>query len=56
LSEDTLVKWHEHISKSAEAKGGDPAEKKVSQTLRDACNPFIEWLKNAESESDEDYY
>jgi len=56
LSEDTLTKWYEHVCKNAEAKSGDPKERKTSQQLKEACAPFIDWLGNAESESDDDYY
>jgi len=56
LSEDTLTKWYEHISKSADAKSGDTAEKKTAQALKEGCTAFIQWLKDAESESDEDYF
>ena len=55
LSEDTLSKWYEQ-SVCRNAKGEtDVVKKAAAQALKEACTPFIEWLKNAESESDEDY-
>jgi len=57
LSEDTLTKWFEHVSKTADPKStADPKEKKFAVTMKDSSAAFIDWLKTAESESDEDYF
>jgi len=56
LSEDTLVKWFEHVSKTADPKStGDPKEKKFAVAMKESSAVLIAWLNTAESESDEDF-
>lgn len=45
LSEETLCKWFDHLSKTADGKGVDPKEKKFATSLKETAAPFIEWLK-----------
>jgi len=59
VSEDTINKWYEYISKGADAKGSDAKalqEKKNFKSLKDNCTTFVEWLKTAESEDEDEFY
>ncbi|GAA5945579.1 hypothetical protein JCM3775_000529 [Rhodotorula graminis] len=47
LDEEVLLHWSTHVSSKY-------APKDVSKKVRKAADPFIEWLKSAESESDDD--
>ncbi|GAA5847580.1 hypothetical protein JCM9279_005307 [Rhodotorula babjevae] len=47
LDEEVLLHWSTHVSSKY-------APKDVSKKVRKAADPFIEWLKSAESESEDD--
>jgi hypothetical protein len=44
LHTEIILKWFEHPSKKLDAS--------ISKQLREKATPFINWLKNAEEESD----
>jgi len=56
LSEDTIFKWYEHISKTTTSKNADPKEKETALRLKENVTPFVEWLKTAESDNEEDFW
>ena len=45
LSEETILKWYEHVCKTADAKGTDPKEKTFATALKDSSTSYIEWIK-----------
>lgn len=47
VAEDVLLHWSTHVSSKY-------APKDVSKKVRKAADPFVEWLKTAESDSEED--
>lgn len=47
LDEEVLLHWSTHVSSKY-------APKDVSKKVRKAADPFIEWLKSAESESEDE--
>jgi translation initiation factor 5 len=47
LDEETLIYWADHPSKKY------VGSREVAKTVRQSAEPFIHWLKNAESEEDE---
>lgn len=55
LSEETLVKWFEHVSKTAESRSADVKEKKAAAAIKESAAAFIEWLKNADSYDSDEY-
>jgi len=52
LDEEILIQWYKHPMTDATAK--TKFNPKVSKAIRDSAKVFIEWLQNAEMESEED--
>lgn len=47
VDEETFSAWEEKVSKRY-------VDRKVSRTIREKAKPFLDWLKNAEEESEEE--
>jgi len=52
LDEEILVQWYKHPITDVNSK--TKFNPKVSKAIRDSAKVFIDWLQNAELESDED--
>jgi len=52
LDEDILLQWYKHPITDSHSK--TKFNPKVSKAIRDSAKVFIEWLQNAEMESDDD--
>jgi translation initiation factor 5 len=52
LDEEILIQWYKHPMTDANSK--TKFNPKVSKAIRDSAKVFIEWLQNAEMESEED--
>jgi len=54
LDEDILIQWYKHSKSEPDASSKTKFNPKVSKAIRDSAKVFIEWLQNADMESDDD--
>jgi len=52
LDEDILIQWYKHPMTDANSK--TKFNPKISKAIRDSAKTFIDWLQNAELESEDD--